>query len=232
MANCLSIGANIAGLISLTGDIVTAGYRCMDSILSAPEEFQNLVREAATLSVIFSQIISHDSSLQTPRSPGTEHAISMLAKQGIFQECEESLRHAHQIIRDCKRIFGLEIRVWPSKREAVVESYDRLHAIRESLHATISIDSASALRRIEHRQDSTHALVTSLSHIGDQAQTRRVLDWLSPLDPATKHEVITGLQQPGTGDWLLEEQAISEWLHDGTLFWLNGTSGIGKTVLV
>jgi hypothetical protein len=64
-----------------------------------------------------------------------------------------------------------------------------------------------------------------------------VLDWLSParLDEIHERHISARSDNPNAGRWLLENDAIQQWLHplycSTPLLWLKGKPGAGKTVL-
>jgi hypothetical protein len=205
MADPLSVISGIAGLITLSTTVVTAGYKFINTILSAPEEFGYLIRDTAYLSTILSQLISH--SLSTQAVP--------LMQQGVLQDCENILRNIQSLIYDCeRRSRAIHALLWPLKQNDILKNRERLSRLFAILQTAISVDSASTLVSIEQKQDQI------------------ILEWLSPLDHKVKHMDTTRLQQPNTTRWFLDEPNIREWLDRGTFVWLHGAMGIGKSVLV
>jgi hypothetical protein len=233
MAEPLSIASGIAGLISLSATVLTAGYNYLNGVSSAPEDFTSLIREIASLNVVLSQLISHSLLAQTVQQIGP-HA---LVQQDILQDCERTLLNIQLLIRDCKPVGGhrgknaLNTLVWPLKQKEIIKNRERLSRLCANLHTTISIESASTLRTLEHEQKWGNVVIRELARSTDEIQAQKMLDWLSSLDPTVKHTAVTLLKQPGTVEWFLEEKFFLDWLEDGCLFWLHGVSGTGKTVL-
>jgi len=234
MADPLSITSGIAGLVTLSTAVLAAGYNYVSSVLSAPEDLKSLVRETASLSAILSQFISHSLSNQE----GQRSSSHTLLKQDVLRDCEDTLRNIQSLIHDCeldskhRRKNAVNALLWPLKQKEIIKNRERLGRLCATLHSTISVESASTLRALEHEQKCGNEAVRELARNINGLQEQKILDWLSVLDPTVKHTAITLLKQPGTGEWFLREKPVLDWLHNGELFWLHGISGTGKTVLM
>ncbi|KAH9953744.1 hypothetical protein BC827DRAFT_108662 [Russula dissimulans] len=57
-------------------------------------------------------------------------------------------------------------------------------------------------------------------------------EWLSPPDPCINHWITHKARQVDTFQWLLKGDAYTDWKTDGSLFWIRGKSGAGKTFLI
>ncbi|EMD37971.1 hypothetical protein CERSUDRAFT_72606 [Gelatoporia subvermispora B] len=55
--------------------------------------------------------------------------------------------------------------------------------------------------------------------------------WLSPPDPSTDHNAALNLHHEGTATWFTEGEIMREWIIVGSLLWVYGKPGSGKTVL-
>ncbi|KAN0129357.1 hypothetical protein V8E53_012841 [Lactarius tabidus] len=55
--------------------------------------------------------------------------------------------------------------------------------------------------------------------------------WLSPADPSTNHNIARKAQHNGTAAWLFEGQIIIKWKSIGSLLWIHGKPGSGKSVI-
>ncbi|KAJ7659530.1 hypothetical protein B0H17DRAFT_1096069 [Mycena rosella] len=61
----------------------------------------------------------------------------------------------------------------------------------------------------------------------------KLIEWLSPLNFFPRQAEILSSRQPGTGEWLLEDDHFEAWNSGlGGTLWCHGISGAGKTVLV
>jgi len=65
----------------------------------------------------------------------------------------------------------------------------------------------------------------------DQLQ-RDVQRWLSPPDPSTNHNFVWEAHKPGTAEWFLQSNVLTEWKAKGSLLWIHGKPGSGKSTLL
>lgn len=234
MADPISITSGITGLITLSTAVLAAGYKYMNSVSSAPEDFKSLVRETASLSTVLCQLISHSLSKKTVQHIGAHR----FEQQDVLQDCEETLYNIQSLIRDCELVNRrggrnvVNTLLWPLKKKEIIKNRERLSRLCASLHTAVSIESASALRTLEHEQKCGNEVIKEFARNVNEIQEQKILDWLSLLDQTTKHTTTTLLKQPGTDEWFLKEQTVLDWLNHGKLFWLRGSSGTGKTVIM
>ncbi|KAI9438115.1 hypothetical protein H4582DRAFT_234842 [Lactarius indigo] len=55
--------------------------------------------------------------------------------------------------------------------------------------------------------------------------------WLSPADPSTNHNVARKAQHKGTSVWFFQGNIFIEWKSTGSLLWIHGKPGSGKSVI-
>ncbi|KAF8264005.1 ankyrin repeat-containing domain protein [Lactarius quietus] len=55
--------------------------------------------------------------------------------------------------------------------------------------------------------------------------------WLSPADPSTNHNIARKAQHEGTAVWLFQGKIVIEWKSTGSLLWIYGKPGSGKSVI-
>lgn len=234
MAEPLSIASGIAGIITLSSAVVATGYKYLDSVSSAPEELKDLICEIASINSLLSQLISHSVS----QNLGLQDAFDALAQQNVLRDCEETLYKVQSLLHDCELTTGkrhrkaLNVLFWPLKQKEIIKNRDRLSRLCTSLHTAISIDNASALKRIEKKREGDAEVTRYIAQDSHDIQVQKVLAWLSSVNPIGKHTATAILQQPGTYDWFLREQVFLDWMNHGDFLWLHGPSGTGKTVLM
>ncbi|KAH9167671.1 hypothetical protein EDB89DRAFT_1890364, partial [Lactarius sanguifluus] len=65
-----------------------------------------------------------------------------------------------------------------------------------------------------------------------QNQLRESLrKWQSPPDPSTNHNIAGDRQHEGTAEWFFESDQFENWKVTGSLLWIHGKPGSGKSVL-
>ncbi|KAN0130448.1 hypothetical protein V8E53_011711 [Lactarius tabidus] len=55
--------------------------------------------------------------------------------------------------------------------------------------------------------------------------------WFSSPDPSTNHIILCGAQHQGTANWFFRGSLFEEWKSTGSLLWIHGKPGSGKSVL-
>ncbi|KAH9029579.1 hypothetical protein EDB85DRAFT_2275985 [Lactarius pseudohatsudake] len=55
--------------------------------------------------------------------------------------------------------------------------------------------------------------------------------WLSPADPSTNHNIARKAQYKGTAVWFFQGSIFVEWKSTGSLLWIHGKPGSGKSVI-
>ncbi|KAF2827073.1 hypothetical protein CC86DRAFT_416916 [Ophiobolus disseminans] len=226
MAEPLSIVSGIAGIVTLSGAVVAAGYRYINAVASAPKDVRDVVREVAALSALLSQLVAQS----LPPSPSSRYVFDTLVRQNVIQDCEVILRSIQKSLQACTPIDeqtrqnALKALAWPLKQKDIAKNGERINRLCAILRTALSIDNTSTLARIENQQTQ---VVLSVH----DSNERQMLAWLSPISPIEKHVAATTLVQPGTCDWIFREQAFNQWMDEGKFLWVHGASGIGKTVL-
>ncbi|KAH8980672.1 hypothetical protein EDB92DRAFT_1974111, partial [Lactarius akahatsu] len=56
-------------------------------------------------------------------------------------------------------------------------------------------------------------------------------EWLSPADPSTNHNIARKAQHKGTALWFFQGGIFFEWKSTGSLLWIHGKPGSGKSVI-
>ncbi|KAI9436871.1 hypothetical protein H4582DRAFT_1853862, partial [Lactarius indigo] len=55
--------------------------------------------------------------------------------------------------------------------------------------------------------------------------------WQSPPDPSTNHNIAADRQHEGTAEWFIESDQFETWKVTGSLLWIHGKPGSGKSIL-
>ncbi|KAH9007661.1 hypothetical protein EDB85DRAFT_1884292 [Lactarius pseudohatsudake] len=67
--------------------------------------------------------------------------------------------------------------------------------------------------------------------IGGRLQ-RESRSWLTPPDPSPNYNIAREIHQDGTAMWFCEGSVFAQWNAKGSLLWIHGKSGSGKTILM
>ncbi|KAF7505418.1 hypothetical protein GJ744_000964 [Endocarpon pusillum] len=142
---------------------------------------------------------------------------------------QKTLTTMHQTISDLRSNLGLAASTL--QLDLSVTSFHRLNELDtkvKNLMDTSGVSSTKVLDGIsELRLAQKEERLRSIS-----AEEREAIDWLSPLDFASKHADAVSRRQQGTGRWLLENSGFRSWIQTpGKVLWCPGIPGAGKTIL-
>ena len=99
------------------------------------------------------------------------------------------------------------------------------------LHAISGISTGLTSLQIAHTATKSAASALQASHVKqtNEEERRRILDWLSTMDPMLRQVDILKSQQPGTGQWLLTSDVYQAWKSgQSQTLYCPGVPGSGK----
>ncbi|KAH8979084.1 hypothetical protein EDB92DRAFT_1981522 [Lactarius akahatsu] len=76
----------------------------------------------------------------------------------------------------------------------------------------------------------TKQVVQQLASSGINPE-RVLREWVFPPDPSTNHNIACDLHHGGTAQWFFQGSMFDEWKSTGSLLWIYGKPGSGKTIL-
>ncbi|KAH9175534.1 hypothetical protein EDB89DRAFT_319654 [Lactarius sanguifluus] len=59
----------------------------------------------------------------------------------------------------------------------------------------------------------------------------RLRSWITPPDPSTNHNIACEIHHGGTAEWFYRGSTFAEWKSTGSLLWIYGKPGSGKSIL-
>ncbi|KAN0139154.1 hypothetical protein V8E53_003043 [Lactarius tabidus] len=107
--------------------------------------------------------------------------------------------------------------------DKVADVGDRVQCVDEKVQVVID-DSTQARSVILHAAND-------IDEIKWNQFIQLLRSWLSPADPSTNHNIARKVQHTGTAAWLFQGQIIIKWKSIGSLLWIHGKPGSGKSVI-
>ncbi|KAH9046078.1 ankyrin repeat-containing domain protein [Lactarius hengduanensis] len=77
----------------------------------------------------------------------------------------------------------------------------------------------------------THDLMSATNEQNRDQSREKHRGWLSPPNPSVNHNVACKAHQGGTTAWLLPNDSFKEWQKSGSLLWIHGKPGSGKSIV-
>ncbi|KAH8982424.1 hypothetical protein EDB92DRAFT_1894451 [Lactarius akahatsu] len=107
-------------------------------------------------------------------------------------------------------------------RMAIVEVLKISHSINNKVQTVIDSDDAKIVMQ-------------ETAFVADDIKRRQLLEglikWQFPPDPSTNHNIASKSQHNGTTQWFFRGSVFEEWKVAGSLLWIHGKPGSGKSVL-
>lgn len=143
--SAISLASSVAGLLTLSGAILSNGYSYVAKVAKAPKELHLLLNEAAALHTLLDQLqlmVEPDDNNQAATG-----AMEALAKVGALKEAMSLLQNVQNSLKACEQLQGHvasnlgKRMMWPIKEKETKETLHRFRDLRDTFTSAISIDS-------------------------------------------------------------------------------------------
>ena len=222
------LAAAISGLCFRYGQGVGQADKDANLIISEIDTFQVYLR---TLKEI---LVKEDAATDGRERLQSLHQI-IDGESAVLKRCGrdlEILKTKLEKVQSEGRFQGAIHRLsWPLKQEEVKKTLDTLRRFTEAVDRALNVDNNRTMRRID---STTKSIQGSLESVEARDRKQRVLDSLAYPDPSEIHEIVRSARndQAKTGKWFLNGGAFERFKGTrGSVLWLHGDSGCGKSVL-
>lgn len=228
----LSVSASIIALLQLTGTVISY----LSDVSDGPRELQRVRREISSALGIL--IMLQDQANQATQGDSFSSTLKSLnVPYGPFEQFHTALERLAlklapvQGWRKIRKAFK-----WPFEKEEIHEILDIIERqkslfslARQSDHIALSKAIGGDIKTIQKGVNEISLGVNSLQ-IGERHN--KIRQWLSAPDPSSNYNKALKNRSANTGDWFLQTTIYSNWLSEpGSLLWLYGIPGCGKTIL-
>ena len=139
----ISSASAIAGLVALSGTIISTGYKYIATVRHAPQELRLLLSEVAALNELLDKLQLLAST--TDESKSTK-VFDNFVQGGAIATCTELFRSVENSIQKCVQIEGQSKRnfakrlIWPFKESETKEILQKLERMKSTLSTAVSLD--------------------------------------------------------------------------------------------
>ncbi|KAI0269070.1 hypothetical protein BGY98DRAFT_1101256 [Russula aff. rugulosa BPL654] len=160
-------------------------------------------------------------------------------KQGRIKKYAKRLIGKTDLEDALKKLDGL---TQEEARMTTVANLRATHAVdervREVTERVLSVDDKVAevihdVKNVE-RSSSPNLIDVgygALSIISENQMRESIHKWLSPPDPSTNHNIACGTHHKKSATWFFQGNIYKEWKSKGSLLWIHGKPGSGKSIL-
>ncbi|KAH9077572.1 hypothetical protein EDB83DRAFT_2285598 [Lactarius deliciosus] len=112
----------------------------------------------------------------------------------------------------------------------VVDVGDKVQCVDERVQ--IAIDDGKETKAMTKEAKSIiQQTANNVDEVKWNQITQLLRAWLSPADPSTNHNIARKAQHKGTAVWFFQGSIFIEWKSTGSLLWIHGKPGSGKSVI-
>ena len=221
----LSVSASTVALLQLTGTVITY----LSDVKGGPKELQRLRLE---LSSVLSLLMTlQDQANQVTKDDACSSTLNSLnVPNGPFQQLHSALELLASKLAPVEgwKKVGKAIK-WPFEKEEVQEVRNTIERLKALLILARQNDHIALSKAIKNDIETVCVGVTNLQNDQRHINIRR---WLSAPDPSSNYNKALKARYANTGDWFLKSDTFRIWLlESGSLLWLYGIPGCGKTIL-
>ncbi|PNP79792.1 hypothetical protein FNYG_06885 [Fusarium nygamai] len=237
----LSLAASIAGLVSLAGAVISAGYKLNSKLNEDTSDTKTLVTETANFSGILLGVKAHLESFKSLD-------VDLEAVRNTIEDSKVTIKLIDELLAKLSKSNRIEMLIKAGGREeqAVkllrrIEQYKMFFVLcfqleQSSQSETLQVQMegiVAQLRFLDETQKGVEKAVGKLVDAGQIQQQEKIIKWLgTPTED--EHDDLCKQRDASSAEWMLKRQEFNSWLScpGSTLLCLNGTQGSGKSVIV
>ncbi|KAL8761805.1 MAG: hypothetical protein Q9194_007643 [Teloschistes cf. exilis] len=228
----LSVSASIVALFQSTGKVIS----CLSDIKNGPKELNRIRLEVSNvLSILYMLQDQADQAKQGDVFASTLGSLNV--PNGPFQQFRATLERLASKLTPGKgwRKIGSAFQ-WPLEKEEIREilaTTERLKTLfslaRQNDHIALSKDIRSGIQTMNKEFNE---ITVGITNIQITERHKKIRQWLNASDPSLNYNRALKDRQVNTGGWFLTSNSYVKWLSkSGSLLWLYGILGCGKTIL-
>jgi len=124
-------------------------------------------------------------------------------------------------------------------RTEVEDAVLRLDMLTKEENLMVAARNLEVTHRVDGNVEVTKVLTQDIldttKDIADQLKRNQLQDklriWLSPPDPSFNHNTACEIHHRDTAMWFIQGTTFREWKENGSLLWIRGNPGAGKSIL-
>ncbi|KAH9013803.1 hypothetical protein EDB83DRAFT_2184415, partial [Lactarius deliciosus] len=201
------------------------------------------VRPTATMTDIIVKIMVEVLSILgiVTKEVGQGRTKAYLKKLIGRKDVEDALQRLDALTQEEARMAAAEaLTITRGIDDKVKDMYEKVEAVDERVQVVdIKVDGIddkvqtvdSKVQCVDHKVRSVirdHENMTSLT--GNELR-KDLRKWMVPPDPSVNYNTTSGAHHEGTAAWCTEGIALSDWKSSGSLLWIHGKPGSGKSIL-
>lgn len=228
----LSVSASILALLQSTGAVMNY----LRDVKGAPKEIKRIRMEVFSVyNLLVALQVEANQATKDDACPSTLNSLNV--PNGSFQQFHSALDRLTSKLAPVQgwRRLGKGFK-WPFEKEEMQEILNTVERLKTLFSLARQNDHIALSRAIKGDAEKIREKVNEINigfanlHIDQRHENIR--RWLSAPDPSSNYNKALKHRHGNSGDWFLGNIAYKDWLSDsGSLLWLYGIPGCGKTIL-
>ncbi|KAH9992213.1 hypothetical protein BJV74DRAFT_977480, partial [Russula compacta] len=148
-------------------------------------------------------------------------------KQGQFKKFAKKLLGESDVEAVLQRLDRLTLE---DSRMTAVQTSAVVHGLIYNMRVVLD-DGKAPIDDIRHALVAMQDITSNINKMKRDQFQRDIRSWLSPPDPSTNHNIAWKAHHDGSATWFIQGSTFEEWKSTGTLLWIHGKPGSGKSIL-
>ncbi|KAN0135083.1 Ankyrin repeat-containing domain protein [Lactarius tabidus] len=113
----------------------------------------------------------------------------------------------------------------------IAQTLEVVHGLVNNVKVVMN-DGKRSVDGIWKALDTMQQIVSDINKMKRDCLKRESRRWLSPPDPSPNYNIAREIHRDETATWFCEGSVFAEWNAKGSLLWIHGKPGSGKTILM
>ncbi|KAL8765077.1 MAG: hypothetical protein Q9209_007738 [Squamulea sp. 1 TL-2023] len=260
MAEALGLTAGIIAVLQITQSVLSVCYDYSAALKGASWELTKAKDELEGLRSVLQALepLMREAEVTDPADNPKMPTLEALCRPGsVLQTCAAEMQQLEKKLKvpgwsehlGPKRKAFLQSLRWPLQEGETRKTLERIARFRDTLGLALDVDVTRLTLAIHDlglqnnetvmkNNENVLEIKNTMLDVRDQAdrvkledERKAIKEWLSAPDSTTNYTRAHRSRQKDTGLWFLEGETFACWEKQGSLVWLYGIPGCGKTIL-
>ncbi|OQV01834.1 NACHT domain-containing protein [Cladophialophora immunda] len=228
MTDPFSIVTGVAGLLSLTGAVISQCYCYGCAVAEAPDEARRLVSEVTSLNGILLGVQGLAAQMNLP---GYQLESPLKNCKLVLESVSTKLRKFSPGLSKSPGKRAINRLLWPLRKNETDELITAVERHKNSLSLSLNSLSVEALMSQSATLETVSDTLTEITYNNAEQERREILHWLCEHHYEAQFQRAYQLYCNGTCNWLLDDPTFLDWSKArSSLLWMHGHAGSGKTI--
>ncbi|KAF8261451.1 hypothetical protein EI94DRAFT_798460 [Lactarius quietus] len=149
-------------------------------------------------------------------------------KQGRFKKFAKKLLGESEIEAVLQRLDRL---TQEEGRMTIAQTLEVVHGLVNNVKVVMN-DGKASTDGIRKALDTMQQMASDINKMRRDQMQKDSKNWLCPPDPSKNYNIGCKIHQEGTATWFFHGSVFDEWNTKGSLLWIHGKPGSGKSILL